>query len=168
MKLNVRNLCAGVFALLVSVPAMADTKIGYINMELILTKSAPMERAQKKLDKEFEKRASDLNALTNRLKDMQAALEKNDVTMSEADRRQKERDWNNLNGEFQRKRREFTEDLNQRRADELKVVRDRFMQIVKQIGDAGKYDLIVQDALYRNDAIDLTPQVLKALSDAKQ
>lgn len=167
MKKSVRTLLLASLTFLAAAPAFAETKIGFINMEQILTKSVPMERAQKKLAKEFEKREAELNTLGTRLRDMQVALEKNDVTMSEADRRVKEREWNSLNSEFQRKRREYTEDLNQRRAEELKVVRDRFVQIVKQIGDSGKYDLIVEDAIYHSEAVDITPQVMKALSDVK-
>lgn len=130
-----------------------------------MTKSAPAVKAQKKLDKEFEKRAAEINVMGNKLHEAQQALEKQNSSMSEAERRVKERDWSSLNGEYQRKRRELNEDLNQRRGDELKLIQERTFQVIRQIADAGKYDLIVQDAIYHSDAIDLTPQVLKALSD---
>lgn len=145
--------------------AGAETKVGFVSIEQIMTKSAPAVHAQKKLDKEFEKRASEINAMGIKLRDAQIALAKTDPAMSEADRRTKERDWNVLNGEYQRKRRELNENLNQRRGDELKSIQERTFLVIRQIAEAGKYDLIVQDAIYHSDAIDLTPQVLKALSD---
>lgn len=143
----------------------AESKIGFVSIEQIMTKSAPAVKAQKKLDKEFEKRAAEINVMGIKLHEAQRAIEKQNSAMSEADRRAKERDWSSLNGEYQRKRRELNEDLNQRRGDELKMIQERTFQVIRQIADAGKYDLIVQDAIYHSDAIDLTPQVLKALAD---
>lgn len=155
-------LVAGLF---LAFSAQADTKIGYINREMIMSKAAPFARAQGRLDKEFGKRKTDLIAMQKKLADMKAALEKGDVTMSESDRRQKERDFNSLSGEFQRKSREFSEDLAQRQGEELKAIEEKTMQVIRQIGQDGKYDLIVQDALYYSSAVDITPLVIKALAD---
>lgn len=148
-----------------SVHAYAETKIAFVSIEQIMTKSAPAVKAQKKLDKEFEKRAAEINVMGLKLHEAQQALEKQNSNISEAEHRAKERDWSALNGEYLRKRRELNEDLNQRRGIELKLIQERAFQVIRQIADAGKYDLIVQDAVYHSDAIDITPQVLKALSD---
>lgn len=165
MQDNFMKLTLGFSALVFPMLLMAESKVGFVSIEQIMTKSAPAVHAQKKLDKEFEKRASEINVMGIKLRDAQIALAKTDPAMSEADRRTKERDWNVLNGEYQRKRRELNENLNQRRGDELKSIQERTFLVIRQIAEAGKYDLIVQDAIYHSDAIDLTPQVLKALSD---
>lgn len=165
MQDNFIKLTLGFSALVFPMLLMAESKVGFVSIEQIMTKSAPAVHAQKKLDKEFEKRASEINVMGIKLRDAQIALAKTDPAMSEADRRTKERDWNVLNGEYQRKRRELNENLNQRRGDELKSIQERTFLVIRQIAEAGKYDLIVQDAIYHSDAIDLTPQVLKALSD---
>lgn len=152
-------------AIVLACAVQADTKVGFVSIEQVMTKSAPFARAQKRLEKEFEKRKADLAALQNKLRDTKNLLEKSDVTMSEPERRRKERDWNSLNGEFQRKSRELSEYMNQRQGEELKAIQDKTLQIIRQIAEADKYDLIVQDALYSSAAIDLTPQVIKALAD---
>jgi outer membrane protein len=98
---------------------------------------------------------------------MQEALEKNSMTMGEGERRNKEREFNDLNREFQRKQREFREDLNQRRNEELAGVLERANKTIKQIAEADKYDIIFQEAVYASPRIDITDKVIKALSEAK-
>jgi outer membrane protein len=101
------------------------------------------------------------------LQAMQEDLERNGVTLAEADRRNKERAFNDLNRDFQRKQREFREDLNQRRNEELASVLDKANRAVKQIAEAEKYDVILQEAVYASPRIDITDKVIKSLSEGK-
>ena len=66
--------------------------------------------------------------------------------------------------DLQRKGRELAEDLNQRRKEELQSVLERANRAIKQIAEQGKYDLIIQEAVYVNPRIDITDKVLKALA----
>ncbi|MEW5888048.1 MAG: OmpH family outer membrane protein [Pseudomonadota bacterium] len=140
-------------------------KIGFVNTERIFRDAAPAVRAQKKLEKEFEKRDQELQRMAKQLQSMQESLEKNSMTMSETDRRNKEREFNDLNRDFQRKQREFREDLNQRRNEELAQVLERANKAIKAIAEAEKYDIIFQEAVYANPRIDITDKVIKALAD---
>ena len=96
---------------------------------------------------------------------MQENLEKNAVTLSESDRRNQEREFNDLNRDFQRKQREFREDLSQRQNEEMASIFERVNKIIKQIAEAEKYDIIFQEAAYVNPRIDITDKVIKALGD---
>jgi outer membrane protein len=87
------------------------------------------------------------------------------VTMAESERRTRERDFNELNRDFQRKQREFREDLNLRQNEEMAVIFERANKVIRQIAEAEKYDLIVQEAVYFSPRIDLTEKVIKALGD---
>jgi outer membrane protein len=122
-------------------------------------------RAQKKLEKEFEKRSQELEKLAKQLQGMQQNMEKNAVTLSDSDRRAKEREFNDLTREMQRREREYREDLNQRRNEELAGVLDRANKAIKVIAEADKYDIIFQEVVYRSARIDITEKVLKALAD---
>lgn len=144
----------------------ADLKIGFVNTERVLRDAAPAVKAQKKIELEFSKRDQELQRLAKQLKDMQDGLEKNSVTLTETDRRNKEREFADLNREFLRKQREFREDLNQRRNEELASVLERANKVINQIAESEKYDLVVQEAVYRNPRIDITEKVIKALADA--
>ena len=149
--------------LAVPASALAEGKIGFVNTERIMRESAPAQRAQKKIEGEFTKRDQELTRLAGELKKMQEDLEKNTVTMSEAQRRVKERELGDMDRDFQRKRREFQEDLNQRRNEELAQVLEQANRAIRAIAEQEKYDVIFQDAVYANPRIDLTEKVIKAL-----
>ena len=148
-----------------SAPAATGTsmKIGYVNTERILREAAPAVRAQRKIEAEFQKRDQELAKVAEQLKRMQDDIEKNAVTMSESQRRNREREFGELNREFQRKQREFREDLNQRRNEELAQVVEQANRVINQIAEQEKFDLVLQDAVYRSPRIDITDKVIKAL-----
>ena len=147
--------------------AVAEVKVGFVNSDRVMKEAPLAKKAQQKLEKEFEKRDQELQRLAKQLQGMQEALEKNGMTMAEGERRNKEREFNELNRDFQRKQREFREDLNQRRNEELAGVLERANKTIKQIAEAEKYDIIFQEAVYASPRIDITDKVIKALIEAK-
>jgi outer membrane protein len=138
-------------------------KFGFVSTERILREAAPAVRAQKKIESEFKKRDDELAKLAEQLKRMQDDLDKNAVTMAESQRRTKEREFADLNRDFQRRQREFREDLNQRRNEELAQVVTQANQVIQQIAEQEKYDIIFQDAVFHSARIDITDKVIKAL-----
>ncbi|MBI5897833.1 MAG: OmpH family outer membrane protein [Rhodocyclales bacterium] len=156
---------SGLMLLSISCAALAEGKIGAINIQKILNDAPQAAKAKKKIEKDFEKRDQDLQRLAKQLQGMQENLEKNAVTMAESDRRNKEREFNDLNRDFQRKQREFREDLSQRQNEEMAAIFERVNKIIKQIAEAEKYDIIFQEAAYVNPRIDITEKVIKALGD---
>jgi len=143
--------------------ALAQSKIGVVQIERIVRDSVPAVRAQKKLEAEFAKREAELAKQSDALKRMQDELEKEGVTMSETARRNKERDFNDQSREFQRKQREYREDVNQRRNEELAQVIDQANRVIRQIAESEKYDIIFQEAAYANPRIDITDKVIKMM-----
>ena len=83
----------------------AQSKIGFVDTERILRDAGAAQRAQKKIEAEFAKRDQELARMADQLKRLQDDLEKNSVTMSENQRRNKERDFGEMNRDFQRKQR---------------------------------------------------------------
>ena len=145
-------------------PATTNARIAFVSTERILRDSVPAVRAQKKLEAEFDKRRQDLNRMQDQLKRAQEDLEKNGITMSDAQRRAKEADFANLNREFQRREREFREDANQRRNEELGAVIEQANRVIRQIAEQEKYDIIFQEMpAYVSQRIDITDKVMKAL-----
>lgn len=147
--------------------AIAQGKIGVVQIERIVRDSAPALRAQKKLEAEFAKREGDLKKVSDQLKRMQDELEKEGVTMSETQRRNKERDFGEQSRDFQRKQREYQEDVNARRNEELAQVIEQANRIIRQIAVDEKYDIILQEAAYANPRIDITDKVIKSLEGSK-
>jgi outer membrane protein len=138
-------------------------KFGFVSTERILREASPAVRAQKKIEAEFKKRDDELAKMAEQLKRIQDDLDKNSVTMAEAQRRTKEREFADLNRDFQRRQRELREDLNQRRNEELAQVVAQANQVIQQIAEQEKYDIIFQDAVFHSPRIDITDKVIKAL-----
>jgi outer membrane protein len=139
-------------------------KFGFVHTERILRDSVPAVRAQKKIEAEFQKRDRELATIADQLKRMQAELDKDAMTMSETQRRAKEREFGELNRDFQRKQREFREDLNQRRNEELAQVVEQANRVIRLIAEQEKFDIIFQEMpAYVSPRIDITDKVIKAL-----
>jgi outer membrane protein len=160
-----QGLVAIALALAIVPAYAAELKIGFVNTERILREAAPAKKAQAKLEKEFEKRADDMKKMEKQVRDMQASIEKDGLTMSEADRKAKERDLSTLTRDFQRAQREFREDLNMRRNEELGAIQERANKVILQIAEQEKFDLIVQDPVFASPRIDITDKILKSLTD---
>lgn len=171
MRWRSGKLFALVIAAIAFFPAMhvtaADIKIGFIDAERVNRESAPADQASKRLEKEFQPRVQELQRLEGQVKAAQAQLEKDALTLSENDRRKREQDLSRQIVDLQRKQREYTEDLNLRRNQELAGLLERANKIIRQIAESEKYDLILQEAVYRSPRVDITERVLKALADGK-
>ena len=149
---------------LLAAPAVSaqEFKIGYVNSDRMLRDAAPAKAAQAKLEVEFGKREKELNDAAARLKTAADKFEKDQVTLAES-----QRDLVEQERDLQRKRREFQEDLNQRKNEELSAVVERANRVIKQIFDAEKYDLILQDpVVFAGPRVDITDKVIKALNAA--
>ena len=145
----------------------ADLKIGFVDAERVNRESAPADEASKRLEKEFQPRVQDIQRRETQIKNLQAQFEKDALTMSENDRRTREQELSRQIVDVQRMQREFQEDLNLRRNQELGALLERANKIIRQIAESEKFDLIVQEAVYRSPRIDITDRVLKALAGGK-
>lgn len=154
--------------MLCALPAWGgDFRVGYVDIERILRESAPAVKAGQKIEKEFAARDEAIKKLSVQVRDLQDYLEKKGAGLSNAERRNKERELSNVSAELQRAQREFREDLNQRKNEELSVLLEHANKAIQAIAEGEKYDLVLQEAVYRNPKIDITDKVLKALADEK-
>ncbi len=167
MNKKIATLLVALMTMLpVSYAAASDTlKVGYVNTQRIFRDAPTAVKAAKKIETEFSKRDQELQRVAKQLQTMQEGLEKNAVTMSESDRRTKERELNELSRDFQRKQREFREDLNLRQNEENAAIIEKANKAIKQIAEAEKYDLIVQDVVWVSPRLDITDKIIKALSE---
>jgi outer membrane protein len=165
MKTLSSLLQAGVLLAAVSCTAWAqDSKIGYINTQLITSTSAPAKAAQAKLEQEFSKRQKELSDQQNTLKGLSEKFERDAPTLTELQRASRQREFAEQSRDFQRKQREFQEDLNSRRNEELQQVLDKANKAVKQVAESEKYDFVIQEVVYTNGKNDITEKVLKILN----
>jgi outer membrane protein len=141
-----------------------DSKIGYINTQRITTESSIAKAAQVKLEQEFSRRGKELGDLQASLKTFSEKFERDTPTMTESQRGSRQKEFAELNRDFQRKQREYQEDLNGRRNEELQQVLEKATKAVRVVADAEKYDLVIQEVVYSNTKHDITEKVLKILN----
>jgi len=154
--------------LMLGMPLWAeDFRVGFINTDRIFREANTAKVAQTKLEQEFSKREKELVDLGNSLKTNSEKLERDLPTLSETQRTTKQRQLADQDREFQRKRREFQEDLNARKNEELQMVLEKANKVVKLVAEAEKYDLILQEAVYINPKHDITEKVIKAINSGK-
>jgi outer membrane protein len=147
-------------------PAMAETKAGYLSVERILKESGPGQRGQKVMDAEFAPRDREIATLAKQFERMKADLEKDLAVLSDPQRAGRERALSSLSSELQRKQREYSEDLNQRRSEESAAVMQRMNAAVRRIAEQEGYDIVFHDAVWVDQGIDITDKVIKAMNEA--
>lgn len=147
--------------------AQENARIGFVNTDRMLREAAPAKTAQTKLEQEFSRREKEIDDAGATLKTASERFEREAPTLSESQRQNRQRQLMDQDREFQRKRREFQEDLNSRKQEELQQILDRANRVVKQVAEAEKYDVILQEAVYVNPRLDITDKVIKALNAGK-
>ena len=142
----------------------AELKVGYVQVDKILQEAPQTAESGKKLEREFSPRSQELDRMSKQIKDLETVLDKDGLTITEAERRNKERDIQNIKTEFQRKQRELREDINLRKNEELGSLQDRINKAVQTVAKAESYDLVMYSGVaYAADKIDITDKVLKLL-----
>ena len=141
-----------------------ETKLGFVNTERIFREAATAKQAQAKLEQEFSKREKELVDIGNNLKQASERFEREAPTLSESQRTARQKQLIDQDREFQRKRREFQEDLNARKNEEQQIVVERANRAVKQVAEAEKFDVIFQEAVYIHPKLDITDKVIRALN----
>ncbi len=149
-----------------SLVSAADLRIGFVNTDRIFKEASTAKAAQAKLEQEFSRREREVEARGGQLKTASEKFEKDAPTLSESQRTTRQRQLVEMDRDFQRKRREFQEDLAQRKNEELQLVLERANRVIKQVAETEKYDLIVQEAVYVNPKHHITEKVLSGLNAA--
>ncbi|MES1164022.1 MAG: OmpH family outer membrane protein [Rhizobacter sp.] len=167
IKAGVFKLATAALLLVAAAGVQAqEMKIGFVNSDRVLREANLAKAAQTRLEGEFSKRQKEGEDAAARLKAAADKLDKDAPTLGEAERTRRQRDLVEQDRELQRKRREFQEDLNQRKNEELASVVERANKVVKQIYDTEKFDLILQGdvVIFASARVDITDKVIKALN----
>ena len=164
MKLLYQIPVFALSALVVSSSFAQESRIAYINTQRITTESAIAKAAQSKLEQEFSKRGKELADLQTALKSFGEKFDRDAPTLTESQRGTRQKEGAELNRDLQRKQREYQEDLNGRRNEELQQVLEKANKAVRKVADDEKYDLVVQEVVYSNGRHDITEKVLKLLN----
>lgn len=144
--------------------AAQGLKLGYVNGLRLESESAMAKQAVEQIKKEFAAREQQLQELQKQGADLQSELEKEGARMPPADKQAKEQRLVALAQQFQQMQRSVIEELEARRREERARFFTEVNAIIKDIAEAGKFDLVVQQAIYSSSQIDITDLVLKEMA----
>ena len=152
----------------VLMPAVAQPlKIGFVDVEQVFKESKPAKAAGARLESEFGGRNRELASLDAKLRAAGEKLEKDSPALSEDERNRRGREVANLKRELEQKARAFQEDAESRQQEEQKAIKAKVDQALKQVLEAEKYDLVLQDGRFHSAAIDITQKVLDVVNAQK-
>jgi outer membrane protein len=158
-------LCASALLISAATPAAAqEFKMGYVNVERVLVDSGPAKAARAKLDTEFAKRKKDLEDSQTKFKVAVDGLNKDAPTLSETERKRRERDLGGQENDLRRRIEEFKEDSSRREKEEVSTILERTQRAIRQIAEAEKYDLVLQEVIFASARVDITEKVIKVLN----
>jgi outer membrane protein len=170
LKSTIRFFSALGFVALYATAAYAQegaAKIGFVDFQKILKTAAPAKSAEARLNAEFGKREKELLELQANLKAKSERLDRDNAVLPEADRARRQREIAEMDKDFQRRQREYREDLNQKMNEETAQVIEKANAVIRQIAAAEKFDFIFGEAVFASARIDITEKVLKALAAGK-
>lgn len=160
-----RHLCAlSLCSLSVMSLQAQELRMGFVSTDRVLKEAGTAKAAQTRLEQEFSKREKELVDQGASIKALADKFEREAPTLPETQRQTRQKQLLEQDRDFQRKRREFQEDLNARKNEELQLVIQRANKVIKDLAVAENYDFIFQDAVYVNPKHDMTDKVIKALN----
>jgi outer membrane protein len=141
-------------------------RIAFVNIDRVLKESSPAKVSQGKLEKEFSARQKDLATQDTNFKAAVTKFQTDAPVLAEAQRLEQQKKLQDQERELQRLQRNFQEDLNKRKSEELQKLIASVNKIVKQLAATEKLDFVLQSAIFVNPKNDVTDRVLKALETA--
>lgn len=165
-RLNPLASCLVLVGALTAGNALAqDLKIGVVNVPRMIEESPQAKSVMEALQDEFAPRQRTLVTLQKELRDKEERLQRDGQVLGESERGNLERDVRDERRDLARKQNEYLEDLNLRRNEVLGGLQRELLQEVQAYARGAAYDLVVADVLFASSAVDITPEVLKALSE---
>lgn len=175
MKMNgkiTKMILVAVFLLGSSLPGFAQTgdlKIGYVNLQELVSKAPQSKAAIEKAQKEFGTRQEELKGMATEVQALREKLVKERITMSDDARKKLEDDLLSKEREYKWNQSILDEDAKIRENEILTEIKKLVLKAIVDIAKQDKYDLILSDSvIFRSARVDLTAKVLNELiKDAK-
>jgi outer membrane protein len=165
VQVSLRKILIGTLvSVALSVPAMAELKIGVVDYARLLEQSPQAKALQDSLKNEFGPRYQQLLAQDKLLKDRADKLQKDGATMSQEQRDKEEKGIRDAARDLERKKSEWQDDSNTRRNEEMNKLQRSLVGEVRDYAKAQNFDIVIAEGvIYATPTVDITPAVLQAL-----
>jgi outer membrane protein len=139
-------------------------KIGVVDVMSIIDKSAQMEQARKKIEREFSPREKKLNSEKEEVTKMQERLTKEAEVMSEDEQKKIAKEVMKRAREIKQEEEELRADFNQTRNEEMGKLQKSISEAIRSLAKEEHFDLILHEGVvFASDAINVTSKVASKL-----
>lgn len=157
------------FFLLLSINSLSlaqELKIGYLNIDHIISSSPQFIQANQLVIKEFQPQENQLKQLAGDIQTQVAEFNQNKDTLDKDTLNQQLKTIARLEKELKTKAVRIKKALQQRNTYELKKIQDLINQAIQQIATDKQYDLILyQEVAYASDKVNISSQVSQKLRE---
>jgi len=152
------------FSMGFTLSALAEVKIGYVNMKRLLTEAPQIEGINKRLHDRFNKPKKELESMAQALQQQEKDLKRDALLMTESKLTNNKQKLMTDFKAFREREAELGKELQDVQNKELSVFRDVARDILSRLAEEGKYDLIISEGvIYAADKIDITNEILERL-----
>lgn len=140
--------------------------VGFVDVKRLLSESKVAQASMRNLGEEFDSRDRALEAIAVRIRAANDRLERDQLILGETALSQRQKELSDLRVQFERKERDLREDVELRRQEEIARLLKLMNSVVHRLAREKALDLVVQDAIFVTETIDLTESVLRALEQS--
>ncbi len=166
-----RIMVALIAVLLFVTPALAETKIGYVDLQKALNLSKAGAQAKSDISNLVKKYEGEFKSKQEALQAKGSELQKQGVLLSDTAKAEKERDYQKEMRELQRFQNDVKEELKQKDSEYTKRILDELFVVLQKIGKDEGYTMIIEKnegaVIFADDSIDLTDALIKAYDASK-
>lgn len=151
--------------LLASACASAQaTRIAFVDSRRIEAESVPFQRAMETLKREFAPREQEIRDLQKQINAERERFEKERSKLSMEEHQRRANALTSAMRKSDQMAVAMAEDVERRKRELLRKLIVEVNSSIKAVAEAGKYDLVLQQATYVRPGIDITDQVMKELA----
>ena len=144
--------------------AAQSVKVGVVNLARLERESEPSKRMIAALVAEFEPRNKQIAEFQKKITAIQERLKNDGGKMPAAERQALEREVSGMMRNSDQMLQALTDELEARRKESVVKVVEETRAAIKVVAEAGKFDLVLQDAAFARPSVDITDLVLKEMA----
>lgn len=137
--------------------------VGFVDLQRLLSESKQAQESIRSLGKEFNSRDRALEALAVQIRSANERLERDQLVLDQTAISQRQKELSELRVQFERKQQDLREDVELRRQEEIARLLKLMNRVIHRLAREKALDLVVQEAIFVTETIDLTESVLRAL-----
>lgn len=157
--------------LMFAAPALAETKIAYVDLQKALNLSKSGAQAKSDISSLVKKYEDEFKSMQANLMQKKGELEKQAALLSDSARTEKEREYQKEVTDLQRFQKDVKDELQQKDGAHTKRILNELFDVLQKIGKDKGYTMILEKnegaVIFADENIDLTDELIKAYDASK-